>query len=86
MVGHPVEVVCDQAAVGVERDRGALVPQEALDRVDVGAGADGQAGGGVAEVVRRQAVVAQRPGFEGDVPRSTARRVTRTLSQPRELA
>jgi hypothetical protein len=49
-----VEFVVEQVGVHVEGHRGRGVPEHPLNGLDAGAAGDGEAGGGVAQVVRRE--------------------------------
>jgi len=48
---HGIEVVIEEIRVHVERHRGGRVPEHSLECFDIGAAADGEACGGVAQVV-----------------------------------
>jgi hypothetical protein len=50
-VGDVVETIVEEVAVLVERHGRRLVSEHLLHDLDVGAGRDGQAGGGVTELV-----------------------------------
>ena len=49
-----VEVFAEEPGVDVEGHRGGGVAEHPLNGLDVGAGGDGEAGGGVAQVVRTE--------------------------------
>ncbi len=58
-LGNLIQVVREEAVVDVQCHGGARVAKHALDCLDIGTGANGQAGGSVAEVVRREGAEAK---------------------------
>jgi hypothetical protein len=61
-VGDRIKVGLEEVGIDVERHRGTGVSEHALHCLDVRARTHGEAGGGVAKLVRRQARLADRGG------------------------